>query len=125
MNLLLDTHALLWWLADAAELGNNAREAIRDPSRVVYFSAVNVWEVVLKRALGKLTVPRQFPRVLNEQPFERLAMTIDHAFKVGELPIHHRDPFDRLLIAQCLVEGLTLVTHDGDIAKYDVPIIRT
>jgi PIN domain nuclease of toxin-antitoxin system len=125
MNLLLDTHALLWWLADAAELGSNAREAIRDPSRVVHFSAVNVWEVVIKRALGKLTVPRQFPRVLNEQPFERLAMTVDHAFKVGELPMHHRDPFDRLLIAQCLVEGLTLVTHDGDIAKYDVPIILT
>lgn len=86
---------------------------------------VNVWEIVFKRALGKLAVPRRFSRVLEEQPFERLAMTVDHAFKVGELPMHHRDPFDRLLIAQCLVEGLTLVTHDGDIAKYDVPIILT
>jgi len=125
VNLLLDTHTLLWWLADAAELGKSAREAIREPSRVVYFSAVNVWEIVIKRALGKLAVPRQFSRVLEEQPFERLAMTVDHAFKVGGLPMHHRDPFDRLLIAQCLVEGLTLVTHDGDIAKYDVPIILT
>jgi PIN domain nuclease of toxin-antitoxin system len=125
MNLLLDTHALLWWLADANELGPGARAAIGDATRVVYFSAVNVWEIVLKKALGKLAVPDNLSTVLEEQPFERLAMTVDHAFKVGELPLHHRDPFDRLLIAQCIVEGLTIVTHDGDIAKYDVPILRT
>ena len=125
MNLLLDTHALLWWLADANELGPDARAAIGDPTRVVYFSAVNVWEIVIKKALGKLAVPDELPTVLEEQPFERLAMTVDHAFKVAQLPTYHRDPFDRLLIAQCLVEGLTIVTHDGDIAKYDVPILRT
>jgi PIN domain nuclease of toxin-antitoxin system len=125
VNLLLDTHALLWWLADAQELGPIARDAIRDPSRVVFFSAVNIWEIVVKKALGKLTVPGNFARVLEEQPFERLPMSVDHAFQVAELPMHHRDPFDRLLIAQCLVEGLTMVTHDGDIAKYDVPLVRT
>ena len=125
MNLLLDTNALLWWLADSEELGQSAREAIRDPARVVYFSAVNVWEIVIKRALGKLAVPRNFPQVLSEQPFERLGMTVEHAFKVGELPMHHRDPFDRLLVAQCLVDGLALVTHDGEIARYDVPVVRT
>jgi PIN domain nuclease of toxin-antitoxin system len=124
MNLLLDTHALLWWLADADELGSGARSAIRNPDSVVYFSAVNVWEIVIKKSLGKLTVPDEFRTVLEEQPFERLPMTVEHAFKVAELPAHHRDPFDRLLIAQCLVEGLTIVTHDGDIAKYDVPILR-
>ena len=125
MNQLLDTHALLWWLADTQQLRPSAREAIRDPSRVVYFSAVNIWEIVVKTALGKLTVPDNFARVLDEQPFERLPMSVDHAFKVAELPTHHRDPFDRLLIAQCLVEGLALVTHDGDIAKYEIPLVRT
>jgi len=125
VNLLLDTHALLWWLADTNELGPGARAAIVDPTRVVYYSAVNVWEIIIKKALGKLAVPDELPIVLEKQPFERLAMTVDHAFKVAELPTHHRDPFDRLLIAQCLVEGLTIVTHDEDIAKYDVPILRT
>jgi PIN domain nuclease of toxin-antitoxin system len=125
VNLLLDTNALLWWLADSRELGESAREAIRDPARVVHFSAVNVWEIVIKRAIGKLTVPLNFSQVLSEQPFERLEMTVEHAFKASELPMHHRDPFDRLLIAQCLVEGLALVTNDGEIARYDVSVVNT
>jgi PIN domain nuclease of toxin-antitoxin system len=125
VNLLLDTHALLWWLADSDELGDAARAAIRDPASAIYFSAVNVWEIAIKKALGKLVVPDDFRETLNEQPFDRLPMSVDHAFKVSELPMHHRDPFDRLLIAQSLVEGLTLVTHDSDIAKYDVPLLLT
>ncbi len=125
MNLLLDTHALLWWLDDAAELTPDAKEAIGNPEQLVFVSAVSVWEIVIKEALGNLTVPKELPEVLDAQPFARLDMTVDHVFKVAELPMHHRDPFDRLLIAQCLVDGLTLVTHDADIAKYDVKILQT
>lgn len=123
MNLLLDTHVLLWWLADADELTLPAREAIRDPERLVYVSAVSIWEITIKQALGKLKAPRALPDVIRAQPFEPLQMTVDHAFKVAELPDHHRDPFDRLLIAQCLVDGLTLVTRDAVIAKYDIPTL--
>jgi len=124
VNLLLDTHALLWWLSDSEELGNKAREAIADPGQLVFVSAVSVWEITIKKALGKLDVPTELPEVLAGEPFLHLDMTVEHAFKVGELPMHHRDPFDRLLIAQCLVDGLTLVTHDADISRYDVPILH-
>jgi len=125
VNLLLDTHALLWWLADAEDLKPAARKAIADPEGLVYVSSVSVWEIVIKKALGKLEVPDDLPAVLEAEPFQRLDMTIEHAFKVSELPLHHRDPFDRLLIAQCLVDGLTLVTHDPDIVRYDVPTLAT
>jgi PIN domain nuclease of toxin-antitoxin system len=124
LNLLLDTQVLLWWLDDNPSLGQPAREAIADPEHLVFVSAVSIWEIVIKKSLGKLHVPDELPQVLEEQPFHHLDMTLEHAFKVGELPRHHRDPFDRLLIAQSLVDGLTLVTRDSDIRKYDVPILQ-
>ena len=123
MNLLLDTHTLLWWLDDNPALGESARLAIGDPDNLVFVSSVNIWEIVIKKAIGKLSIPDDFKDVLAEQPFHYLDMTADHAFKVGELHLHHRDPFDRLLIAQCLVDGLTLVTGDSDIKKYDVAVL--
>ncbi len=123
MNLLLDTHVLLWWLDDNPALGETARQAIANPSHLVFMSAVSIWEIVIKKALGKLEAPDELAEVLDEQPFHYLDMTAEHAFKVGDLPRHHRDPFDRLLIAQSLVDGLTLVTGDSDIGKYEVPIL--
>ena len=123
MNLLLDTHTLLWWLDDNPALGESVREAIGDSNNLVFVSAINVWEIVIKKAIGKLQIPDDFREVLAEQPFHFIDMTADHAFKVEDLPLHHRDPFDRLLIAQCLVDGLTLVTGDPDIKKYDVSIL--
>ncbi len=125
MNLLLDTHVLLWWLDDALDLKPAARKAIADPEGLVYVSAVSVWEIVIKKALGKLEVPDDLPTVLEAEPFQHLDMTNAHAFKVSELPMHHRDPFDRLLVAQCLVDGLTLVTQNADIVRYDVPTLAT
>jgi PIN domain nuclease of toxin-antitoxin system len=124
MNLLLDTHVLLWWLDDSPSLGETARQAIADPNYLVFMSAVTIWEIVIKKALGKLDVPNELADVLEGQPFHYLDMTAEHAFKVGELPFHHRDPFDRLLIAQSLVEGLTLVSHDTDMGKYNVPFLE-
>lgn len=108
----------------AEDLKPAARKAIADPEGLVYVSDVSVWEIVVKKALGKLEVPDDLPAVLEAEPFQHLDMTIEHAFKVSELPMHHRDPFERLLIAQ-LVDGLTLVTRGADIVRYDVPTLAT
>jgi PIN domain nuclease of toxin-antitoxin system len=124
VNLLLDTRVLLWWLGDDPQLGQAAREVIAQPDNLVFMSAVSVWEIVVKKSVGKLDVPDELQEVLDSQPFHYLDMTAEHAFKVGELPLHHRDPFDRLLIAQSLVDGLTLVTGDSNIKKYDVPVLE-
>ena len=123
MNLLLDTHALLWWLDDHPTLSDEARTAIADGKNLIFVSAVVVWEIGIKRALGKLKVPRHFRSTLEEQPFELLDITVEHAHAVGDLPPHHRDPFDRMLVAQATVEGLKIVTRDLRFEKYKVPLI--
>ena len=120
MNLLLDTHVLLWALADDPELAGDAREAIIDPSNLVIVSAVSAWEIVIKANLGKLRAPDDLPMQLRRAAFEPLPVTIEHAMAVGELPAHHADPFDRLLVAQSRTEELTLVTRDARILDYDV-----
>ena len=123
MNLSLDTHALLWWLDDSPALGQSARTAIMDDRNIVVVSAAVVWEIQIKQALGKLDIDSSFLDVVRGQGFELLSITADHAYAVGELPMHHRDPFDRLIIAQALLEGLTVVTRDPLFAKYAVPVI--
>ncbi len=123
MTLLLDTHALLWWLADDPQLPLLAREAIRGPREPVFVSAVSAWEITVKRALGKLEVPEEWVSAVDEEGFERLDITRDHVLEVGELPDVHRDPFDRLLVAQARVEGMTLVTGDAMIAGYGTPVL--
>ena len=125
MNLLLDTHALLWWLDDSPILSEKARSAVADGEYLVFVSAVTIWKIRIKEALGKLKIPRNFRRVLEAQSFENLDITSDHAHAISGLPDHHRDPFDRMLIAQAKIEGLTLVTHDRDLKKYKIPIVET
>lgn len=124
MNLLLDTHALLWWLDDHPTLSTTAKTAIADTENLVLISAAVIWEIKIKQSLGKLKIPRNFRKVLDEQPFERLSITAEHAYAVGELSAYHRDPFDRILIAQAKVEGLTIVTRDDHFKKYKVSIIN-
>jgi len=124
MNLLLDTHVLLWWLDDHPALSKKAKAAIADGKNLVFVSAVIIWEIRIKQALGKLKIPRNFRRVLDDQPFEVLDITVEHAHAVGDLPAHHRDPFDRMLVAQAKVEGLTLVTRDIHLKKYKIPLIE-
>jgi PIN domain nuclease of toxin-antitoxin system len=124
MNLLLDTHVLLWWLDASPSLSQTASETISDVSNLVFVSAAVVWEIRIKQALGKLKIPSDFRQVLERQPFEKLPITTEHAHAVGDLPSHHRDPFDRMLIAQAKVEGLTIVTHDKIFRQYRVPIIE-
>jgi PIN domain nuclease of toxin-antitoxin system len=123
MNLLLDTHILLWWLDDNALLPVNAREAIADTDNLAILSAAVIWEIRIKQGIGKLEIAPNFYDVIKEQGFEMLAITSDHAYAVGDLPKHHRDPFDRILIAQAMLEGFTLVTHDAVFNKYPIPVL--
>lgn len=123
MNLLLDTHVVLWWLSDDPTLSDAARSAIADPENIVFLSAVVVWEIRIKQGIGKLVLPENFGAVLAEQRFPELAVTVQHADAIAVLPAIHRDPFDRLLVAQAMVEKMTIVTRDSAIAAYGVDII--
>ena len=123
MRLLLDTHALLWWLADDDRLGRSARDAIADAD-VVVVSAVSAWEIAIKQAVGKLTGPRDLAGEIRANGFTELPVTSAHALAAGELPPHHSDPFDRMLVAQARLEDLTLVTRDPRLAEYGIAHLR-
>jgi PIN domain nuclease of toxin-antitoxin system len=123
MNLLLDTHVLLWWLGDDPNLSQSARTVIADGNNLVFVSAAVIWEIKIKQALGKLKIPVNFRNVLDQQGFDLLDITVEHAYAVGKLPPYHRDPFDRILVAQAKVEKMTLVSRDNHIKKYKVPFI--
>jgi PIN domain nuclease of toxin-antitoxin system len=123
MNLLLDTHVLLWWLNDDPTISKKARAAIADGNNLVLISAVLVWEIRIKEALNKLKIPANFMSVLADQPFDSLDITHKHAHAIKDLPAHHTDPFDRMLVAQAKVEGFTLVTRDIHLKKYRIPIL--
>ena len=120
MTLLLDTHVLLWWLEDPKKLSREAKRAMQDGRNPVYISAVVAWEIAIKKALGKLDAPDDLEDVVEANRFLSLPITIPHALAVRSLPDHHRDPFDRMLIAQALHEGFRLVTRDLNIARYPV-----
>jgi PIN domain nuclease of toxin-antitoxin system len=120
MKLLLDTHVLLWWLDDPSQIAEAAVSAIRDPENSVYVSTATVWEIVIKKALGKLLAPDNLDEVLSVCQFSPLSITVEHALAVRNLPLHHHDPFDRMLVAQTKVEGLTIVTRDSDVLRYPV-----
>ncbi len=124
-RLLLDTHALLWALDDDDALDEAARNAIVDPRNDVFVSAISIWEISIKRSLGKLKAPGDLISAVEASGFQELAVTCVHADHAGNLPPHHRDPFDRMLVAQAQVEGLTIVTHDRVIAKYGVRTLAT
>ena len=124
MNLLLDTHTLLWWLGDDLTLSTEARESIYDPDSLVYVSAVTAWEISIKKSLGKLEAPDNLAEALSANAFQELPIGIHHALLAGKLPNHHSDPFDRMLVAQASIENLTLVTRDTDIAQYQVAILK-
>lgn len=122
MRLLLDTHALLWWLADDG-LTDQARDAIADPDNLVMVSAASAWEISIKKALGKLAVPDDLERQVDESGFVPLLISIAHGIAAGQLPRHHDDPFDRMLIAQAYAQGLTIVTRDKRFADYNVAMM--
>lgn len=120
MSYLLDSHVLLWWLEDSPILSRTLRETLAAPRTRVLVSAVSVWEIGIKQALGKLKAPESVVDTLQDEGFEELAITARHAEAAARLPSLHRDPFDRMLVAQARVDGLVLVTHDEAIQAYDV-----
>jgi PIN domain nuclease of toxin-antitoxin system len=124
MRLLLDTSALLLALSEPERLSPASRSAIEDRASIILVSAASVWEIAIKRALGKLRAPESIVDAIRDAGFETLDITPDHAERAGGLPPHHRDPFDRMLVAQALAEGCTLLTRDDTLQDYEVEILR-
>lgn len=124
MQLLLDTHALLWWINDAESLSAKARKAISNADNDCFFSLASCWEMSIKCSIGKLTLAQPLDQFIPDQLFRNgirlLPIDFRHIAKVATLPFLHRDPFDRLLVAQASSEKMTLVTADATIARYDV-----
>lgn len=126
MRVLLDTHVLLWALTDDGRLPERARGLIADPDNTVYVSAACLWEIAIKHALGKGNMPVAPEPALRwclEAGYGTLALTATHAVAVHALPALHRDPFDRIMVAQALCEPMYLITHDEQVAKYDPSIV--
>ncbi len=122
MKLLLDTHAALWWLA-GEPVGEEAERLLTDDTNRVLLSAAVVWEIAIKRSLGKLDAPSGLVETLTSAGAAPMAITLEHAATVERLPHHHRDPFDRLLVAQATVEGAAIVSADKQLRSYDVPVV--
>jgi len=123
MRLLLDTHLLVWWFA-GAKLPRTARELISDPANEVFASAASIWELAIKSALGRIDVDTdELVPALAKGGVAELPVTARHASAVARLPDHHRDPFDRLLVAQSLVEPMLLLTHDRILARYGSSVV--
>lgn len=125
MKLLLDTHLLLWTAGDPGRLSGAARALIEDPENELIFSAASLWEVAIKGGLGRADFhvdSRILRRCLHDNGYSELPITSEHAVAIDSLPLIHKDPFDRILIAQAIVEGITLLTTDSLVFKYSGPI---
>jgi PIN domain nuclease of toxin-antitoxin system len=123
LKLLLDTHAALWLLGGDERLSANARRHLTDGANRVLLSAAVVWEVAIKRALGKLVVPDEYLSLLLDAGVQPLSMSVAHAAGVERLPPHHPDPFDRMLVSQAIIEGAAIVSRDDALRPYDVTIV--
>lgn len=121
MSLLLDTHIVLWGITADSSLSDEFLDRLRhDPD--IFLSPVTLWEIIIKQAAGKLGGPPDLAERVRDMGFRELPVTHAHAIAAGRLPVHHRDPFDRMLIAQAIVENLTLVTRDAGIRRYNVDV---
>ena len=123
MGYLLDTHSLLWALGEPDALSNRARAAIGDTGSIVQVSTASLWECAIKASIGKLELPEEFFDAVTMAGFEELQIRIPHLEVYVALPMHHRDPFDRMLVAQATTESLTLISNDSKIAEYDVDVL--
>ncbi len=122
LRLLLDTHTLIW--AAKEELRDDAHKMIEEVADSVFVSAATIWEIEIKQALGRLQAPGDIIERVDKSGYERLPITFEHAREAGRLPLLHGDPFDRILVAQARVEGLTLASADTEIRRYDVPVLN-
>lgn len=122
MRLLLDSHVVVWWLRDDPTLPEEIKERIeRDPD--VRISVATLWELAVKEAAGKISAPPGFPELIRGVGFDIIDIGVEHTIRAARLPLIHRDPFDRVLVAQAQIEGLTLVTRDSHIRSYDVDLL--
>ncbi|MDM8567813.1 type II toxin-antitoxin system VapC family toxin [Candidatus Halobeggiatoa sp. HSG11] len=123
-SILLDTHILLWWLANDSRLTTKVKKIIASPDNKIYVSSVSIWEASIKRALGRLEFDDdKLLKVIETGGFQEITITMQHGLVAGNLPRHHEDPFDRMLIAQTKVNNLTIITHDKQFQHYDISII--
>lgn len=127
MNVLLDTHIALWAITDHPNLSQEARDLIESPRAVVWISAASIWEIAIKRSLSRGDMPvssEDAARYFRDSGYQFLAIEPEHAIAVEKLPPHHQDPFDRILVAQALVEPMRLITHDEKVSRYSETIMR-
>jgi PIN domain nuclease of toxin-antitoxin system len=124
LKFLLDTHVLLWWFKKDRRLSNKVSKIIEDRSNIVFASAASTWEISIKKAIGKLQAPDDIEEALHKNNFVPLPISVTHGVLAGQLPFHHDDPFDRIIIAQSIIEGLTLITRDQWQFLYDVKYIE-
>ncbi len=123
MQYLIDTHILLWWLAGDERLSAPAQEIIGKSDHIIYVSSASLWEISIKKSLGKLQLNYDLEKVLKENDFTILSITQNHACSIEALPPHHRDPFDRMLITQAMCEKIQLITHDKELAVYGAHVM--
>jgi PIN domain nuclease of toxin-antitoxin system len=123
--MLLDTHTFVWWVGDSPRLPKRFRAAIAEPANDVFVSAVTVWEIAIKRRTGKISFSGGIVDEIRSQGFEPLAIAVGHAEAMERMPFLHRDPFDRMLVAQAMAEGMILLTVDAEIIKYAPNLLPT
>lgn len=124
MRYLLDTHSLLWALGAPGVLSRPARDVLAAPANSIFVSSASLWECAIKASIGKLDLPDDFFAAIPETGYEVLPIRLSHRNEYRALPLHHRDPFDRMFVAQARAEALTLITRDPEIAKYEVALLR-
>jgi PIN domain nuclease of toxin-antitoxin system len=124
MKIIIDTHILLWWVSNDRQLPIKARRLIENPANKISVSVASIWEIAIKRALGRIEINlKELEEALKINNLETLAVKLDHAIEVSELPQHHSDPFDRMLVAQSLAESAHLLTHDKQLRKYGKAVL--
>ena len=123
MKLLLDTHTLIWWFSEPSLLKNQALSMLQKSDNTVFVSAATIWEIAIKKKLGRLDIEiSEMLSAMQASNFEELPISIAHSLYAGSLPLHHDDPFDRMLIAQAVLENFLLITHDKRLKNYDAPV---
>jgi PIN domain nuclease of toxin-antitoxin system len=121
---LLDTQVFIWWMKEDAELSKDIKLILKNPQNIIYLSTVSVWEMIIKKTLRKLRLPSEWKQTISNSHFITLPVYLKHTLRLESLPIRHKDPFDRMLIAQALSEEVTLISGDEKIWRYGLPVIK-
>ena len=124
MKYLVDTHIFIWWMKQDKRIKKEIKSILQDPQNYIYLSIATVWEIVIKKKIGKLKIPHDWKVTLKESNFLLLPISLEHVYKLENLPLHHRDPFDRMLVSQAIVENATLITGDNKLWQYDVALLK-